>query len=164
MSDRIAVFHDGQLQQVAAPEDLYEHPANFFVAQFIGENNALRGIVEKIEGTHCRVWLDRGGDDAVTAIPVGVRAGDAATVAVRPENVIMAEATDPYPNSVTGTVEELIYLGDHLRVRFRVRGQSDFFAKVSKHQTKLRVRQGETIRLGWHTESARAFPITSQEH
>ncbi|MGE0007061.1 MAG: ABC transporter ATP-binding protein [Parvibaculaceae bacterium] len=164
MSDRIAVFHDGELQQVAAPEDLYERPANFFVAQFIGENNALAGVVEKVEGAHCRVRLDRGRGDAVTAIPVGVRAGDAVTVAIRPENVIMAEAAEPYSNSVTGRVEELIYLGDHLRVRFSVPGQSDFFAKVSKHQTELRVRQGETIRLGWNAESARAFPVTLQEH
>jgi putative spermidine/putrescine transport system ATP-binding protein len=43
MSDRIAVFNDGVVQQLAPPEDLYERPENSFVAQFIGENNTLQG-------------------------------------------------------------------------------------------------------------------------
>ena len=50
MSDRVAVFNDGVVQQLASPADLYERPENAFVAQFIGENNKLRGMVESVEG------------------------------------------------------------------------------------------------------------------
>ena len=50
MSDRIAVFNDGRIQQLAPPSDLYERPDNSFVAQFIGENNKLHGTVEEIAG------------------------------------------------------------------------------------------------------------------
>ena len=54
MSSRIAVFNDGVIQQLATPDVLYEKPENAFVAQFIGENNRLRGTVASVEGTLLR--------------------------------------------------------------------------------------------------------------
>src|SRR4026209_2004324 len=62
MSDRIAVFRDGVVQQLAAPDDIYERPANSFVAQFIGENNRLHGRIRAINGDLCHVELE-GGDE-----------------------------------------------------------------------------------------------------
>ena len=61
MSDRIAVFNDGIVQQIDKPNALYEHPVNSFVANFIGENNVLAGTVENIEQGYCRVALAAGG-------------------------------------------------------------------------------------------------------
>ena len=61
MSNRIAVFNDGVIQQLASPSVLYEEPENRFVAQFIGENNRLHGRVRSVEGQHCHVELDGGG-------------------------------------------------------------------------------------------------------
>src|SRR3546814_11989581 len=71
MSDRIAVFNDGRIQQLATPDDLYERPANSFVAQFIGENNTISGTVVAVnggsepkrdeEGTSGSVRVDLGG-------------------------------------------------------------------------------------------------------
>ena len=72
MSNRIAVFNDGKVQQLAAPPDLYERPENAFVAAFIGENNKLMGKVEAIDGDTCKVVLDNG--DKVTALKVNVGA------------------------------------------------------------------------------------------
>ena len=60
MSNRIAVFDDGVIQQLAPPSDLYERPENAFVAQFIGENNRLLGSVEAIDGEECQVKIDNG--------------------------------------------------------------------------------------------------------
>ena len=60
MSDRVAVFDDGRIQQLAPPDELYEQPQNSFVAQFIGENNTLKGVVSKINGDRCVVRLDSG--------------------------------------------------------------------------------------------------------
>ena len=57
MSDRIAVFNDGIVQQIDRPDALYEHPVNSFVAHFIGENNVLSGTVETVEKQYCRVAL-----------------------------------------------------------------------------------------------------------
>src|SRR5206468_4782145 len=58
MSDRIAVFNDGVIQQLATPTELYERPVNSFVAQFIGENNTLQGRVIGINGSGCTVEVD----------------------------------------------------------------------------------------------------------
>ena len=70
MSNRIAVFDDGVIQQLATPSDLYERPENAFVAQFIGENNRLMGSVRGIEGNHCQVELDNG--EQIQALKVNV--------------------------------------------------------------------------------------------
>jgi len=53
MSNRIAVFNDGKIQQISTPDVLYEKPDNSFVAQFIGENNQLKGKVKSINGNSC---------------------------------------------------------------------------------------------------------------
>ena len=68
MSDRIAVFNDGRIQQLASPAALYEEPENSFVAQFIGENNRLRGKVLSVEGGRAQVKLDGGPEVSALAI------------------------------------------------------------------------------------------------
>ena len=86
MSDRVAVFEDGRIQQLAPPDELYEQPQNSFVAQFIGENNTLEGVVKEIKGNTCIVQLDSG--DIIDAIPVNVSAvGERTKVSIRPERV-----------------------------------------------------------------------------
>ena len=70
MSNRIAVFDDGVIQQLSTPDILYEKPENSFVAQFIGENNRMTGTIKEINGNYCTVDLDGGGN--VTALKVNV--------------------------------------------------------------------------------------------
>ena len=69
MSNRIAVFNDGVVQQLAAPDVLYEQPENAFVAQFIGENNKLVGTITERDGGNVTVKLD-GGGEVVSALAV----------------------------------------------------------------------------------------------
>src|SRR3954466_15167204 len=84
MSDRVAVFNDGIIQQLARPDDLYERPQNSFVAQFIGENNRLRGKVVAMTGSGCEVEIEGGGK--VEAVPVKVAGvGAGTTMSPRPE-------------------------------------------------------------------------------
>ncbi len=71
MSNRIAVFNDGIIQQLAPPDDLYERPDNAFVAQFIGENNMINGKVKEIDGNAARVELDSGGEVLGLKVNVG---------------------------------------------------------------------------------------------
>ena len=93
MSNRIAVFHDGVIQQLATPEDLYERPQNAFVAQFVGENNRLAGKVARVNGRTCVVEVEGG---AVHALAVGVdRVGSRSVLSLRPERVLI----DPTPAS-----------------------------------------------------------------
>src|SRR5499433_3593764 len=86
MSDRIAVFNDGEIQQLATPDDLYEKPQNSFVAQFIGENNRLSGVVTEMNGSHCRVKIGEAGE--IKALPVSIsNVGAKTTLSLRPERV-----------------------------------------------------------------------------
>jgi len=88
MSDRVAVFNHGRIQQVAAPETLYEEPERVFVATFIGDNNLLHGRVLEIERDICTVDT---GNDVVSAFLVAPRqVGDAVTLTIRPERVALA--------------------------------------------------------------------------
>ena len=157
MSDRIAVFDDGIIQQLASPDDLYERPENAFVAQFIGENNQIHGRVKSIEndGT-CFVDLDAGGE--VKALAVNVNSvGDRTTLSLRPERVDINPDDGSLPNMFSAKVEELIYLGDHIRTRCSVCGTDEFIVKVpNAHGHKILV-EGNDVRLGWQIDDCRAL-------
>src|SRR6266850_466351 len=87
MSDRIAVFNDGIVQQIDKPNELYERPQNSFVAQFIGENNKLRGIVQDVDSNgSCVVRLTSGELVSASAVKVS-RKGDRTLLSLRPERV-----------------------------------------------------------------------------
>ncbi len=86
MSDRIAVFNDGAIQQLSTPADLYERPQNSFVAQFIGENNKVPGTIRAAQGEICQVELAEG--NVVEAVKVNMAAGETRTLlSIRPERV-----------------------------------------------------------------------------
>ncbi|MBV1789996.1 ABC transporter ATP-binding protein [Marinobacterium sp. D7] len=157
MSNRIAVFEDGIVQQLATPAQLYEEPENAFVAGFIGENNRLGGRITSVNGTSCSVELD-GGAGIVNALKVNVDGVNERTMlSIRPERVVIDPEDEHYPNRCEARVEELIYLGDHIRARMTVSGNSDFITKVPNTQRHTRLKEGEVIRIGWATEDCRAL-------
>jgi len=86
MSDRVAVFDDGRIQQLAPPDDLYERPTNAFVAQFIGENNKLLGTVREVSDGKATVELDNGLKVSALAINCGA-VGSRTMLSIRPERV-----------------------------------------------------------------------------
>ncbi len=156
MSDRIAVFDDGIIQQLASPAGLYERPENSFVAQFIGENNELQGTVTAIRGDVAEVTLSDG--TRVRALPVDVDGeGKPTLLSIRPERVILdPPEADDIP-TLKGKVEELIYLGDHIRCRISVAGNDEFIVKIPNDAEDKRLNAGETVLMGWHTADCRAL-------
>ncbi|MEM7565353.1 MAG: ABC transporter ATP-binding protein, partial [Pseudomonadota bacterium] len=129
MSNRIAVFDDGIIQQCAPPEVLYEQPINAFCANFIGENNRLLGNVVEDNGDTVTVEID-GDHGTVVANKVNVEGvGSRSTLSLRPERVTVNPEAGSLPNIFSGVAEELIYLGDHIRTRFTVCGHDDFIVK-----------------------------------
>ncbi|TBW59023.1 ABC transporter ATP-binding protein [Marinobacter halodurans] len=157
MSDRIAVFEDGIVQQLATPDQLYEKPENAFVAGFIGENNRLHGQLKSVEGDTCSVALE-GSDGIVKALKVNVDGvGGRTTLSIRPERVVLDPDSDQYPNRCQARVEELIYLGDHIRARMTVSGNSNFITKVPNTQRHTPLKRGEVVNIGWATEDCRAL-------
>ena len=157
MSDRVAVFNDGRIQQLAPPADLYERPDNSFVAQFIGENNKLAGTVEEISGDKCTVRLDDG--EIIDATPVNVtQKGQRTLVSIRPERVEFKPEMMPSGAHMIGaTVVEVIYMGDILRVVLRVAGSEDFVMKIRNTLGQTRLEPGQQIKVGWHPQDARAL-------
>ncbi len=155
MSNRIAVFNDGIIQQLASPDALYEAPENAFVAQFIGENNTLRGIIEKIDGELCDV---RVADRVFKSLAVNIGAqGDATTLSLRPERVQINPVSGSQPNQVSARVEELIYLGDHIRTRLTVCGHDDFIVKMPNSEDHARLSSGDDVSIGWSANDCRAL-------
>ena len=157
MSDRVAVFNDGVIQQLAPPDELYERPQNSFVAQFIGENNKLPGKVEEIAGGRATVRLDTG--ELIDATPVNVdRTGQRTLVSIRPERVeFKPEAIAEDAHTIEAEVLEFIYMGDFFRTRLRVAGSDDFVMKSRNTLGQTRLTPGTTVQIGWHPQDARAL-------
>ncbi len=157
MSDRVAVFDDGRIQQLAAPDTLYEAPQNSFVAQFIGENNTLSGRVTRIEGDLCEVTLDDG--EVIDAVAVNVsEVGERTLVSIRPERVEMnKERLAPDAHTLKAEVAEFIYMGDIYRTRLRVAGRDDFIVKTRNAPDQRRLKPGEQIEIGWRPQDCRAL-------
>ena len=156
MSNRIAVFNDGVVQQLASPNELYQEPRNAFVAQFIGENNALSGKVIAQDGEHCTVEAEGGHIVQAVAINVG-GIGSRTTVSLRPERVLINPPEGSVPNLFDGRVEELIFHGDHLRTRLSVCGHDDFIVKVPNSAGRIDIHTGDAVKVGWESADARAL-------
>jgi putative spermidine/putrescine transport system ATP-binding protein len=155
MSDRIAVFRQGRIEQLATPAQLYETPENSFVAQFIGESNRLLGKIVTLAPGECVVEV---GSETVRALPVRVEGPGVATqLSIRPESVKLAPDADRCPNVFEARVRELIYQGDHTRVRVSVCGHDDFVIKVGRGAEGPALRVDQTLRIGWTVEDCRAL-------
>lgn len=154
MSDRVAVFNDGVIQQLAPPDDLYERPDNSFVAQFIGENNKLTGKVVAEAGDAVSVELSDGAVCSAKRVNCGGM-GSQTTLSIRPERIQVGGADSP--NSTPAQVKELIYLGDHIRCRMSVHGNDEFIVKVPNAAGHAMLAKGDTTRITWATEDARAL-------
>jgi putative spermidine/putrescine transport system ATP-binding protein len=156
MSNRIAVFDDGVVQQLDAPEVLYEQPKNAFVAQFIGENNKLVGTVDGISDGVAQVTLDTGEKVAALAVNCdGV--GQKTQLSIRPERITIG--SDATKNLLSGTVVELIYLGDHIRCRMEIAGSDEFVVKVPNSHAHAALKVGEVTPVGWETDDCRALDV-----
>lgn len=159
MSDRVAVFEDGRIQQLDPPDTLYEQPKNSFVAQFIGENNTLMGKVEKIDKSKniAEVRLDDG--SIIDTIPVNVHeVGDRTLVSIRPERVeFNKDRLHPDAHTLKAEVLEFIYMGDIYRTRLRVAGNDDFIVKTRNAPDQPRLKPGEILDIGWRPQDCRAL-------
>jgi len=157
MSDRVAVFEDGRIQQLAPPDKLYEEPQNSFVAQFIGENNTLEGVVKEINNGVALVQLD--GGELIDCRPVNVsKPGERTRVSIRPERVEynkdrLAEGV----HTLKAEVLEFIYMGDIFRTRLRVAGNDEFIIKTRNAPDQVRLQPGQQIEIGWLPDDCHAL-------
>jgi putative spermidine/putrescine transport system ATP-binding protein len=154
MSDRVAIFESGAIDQIGTPDELYNKPATAFVAGFIGENNALDGVVERVDGDQCLVALPTG--LTTTAMSVGdIRAGAPVHLTIRPERIGLSGTSAPSDNRFQATVDGRIYQGDHQRLLARLASGQVLTVKIGPEATMA---AGEAIDLCWPTADCRAFP------
>ena len=155
MSDRIAVFNDGIIQQLAPPNELYEKPGNAFVAEFIGENNRLQGTIKETKGSSCLVTVE---DNLISATNVNEQAkGSIVTLSLRPERIILNPKVETDMNIFEAEVLELIYLGDHIRCRMNICKNDDFIVKIPNDHTSNSLNKGDVVTVGWQITDCRAL-------
>lgn len=118
MSDRVAVFNKGKIEQIGTPRQVYDEPATRFVAEFIGETNLIEGVVEALDGQEAKVRLPSG-SQIISAVAEGVSAGRPVLVSVRPERVDLSEARMEARNCIETEILDSVYQGDHLRVQLQ---------------------------------------------
>ena len=160
MSDRVAVFNDGRIQQLAPPDRLYEEPENSFVAQFIGENNTLEGVIKDINNGIAVVELDDG--ELIDCKPINVsKPGERTRVSIRPERVEYNKARlKEGAHTLKAEVLEFIYMGDIFRTRLRVAGNDEFIIKTRNAPDQDRLQPGQQIEIGWMPSDCRALDAT----
>jgi spermidine/putrescine transport system ATP-binding protein len=119
MSDRIAVMDHGHVLQVGTPAEIYENPANRFVADFIGETNFLEGQIRERRGSLAQVEVE---GLAIWA-PAGheVPSAGSATVAVRPEKILLGRQPVAARNAFEGVVDRATYVGKDSDYRVRLK-------------------------------------------
>src|SRR4030095_3204162 len=159
MSDRVAVFQHGRIQQIDDPQSLYERPANLFVASFIGENNRFKGRVVGSEvGGECVVELD-GGTEVRGRSASACRGQAPAPVPARPEHVDVVASPAPASgdNRLPARVAESIFLGGHVRVRLQT-AAGEVVANVPVHAVQGLPPEGAEAVAQWAAASTVVFP------
>jgi spermidine/putrescine transport system ATP-binding protein len=166
VSDRVAVFSEGEVLQVGSPTEIYERPADEFVANFIGETNYLRGTVVSVEQDYAMVAVAGMGALRVCQDkPCTV--GNAVSVTVRPEKIRIgreAPSAGARPlNVVRGSVEEIVYTGFQSRFYITIEGapQLKVFVPHSKQDNEQAVTYSDAVAVWWDADDA--FLVESVE-
>ncbi len=115
MSDRIAVFNNGRIEQIGTPAEIYDRPTTRFVAEFIGESNLVDGVIESVADGLATIALQTGGWRIVVPVGPAMRPAQPVIVSIRPERVQLGPAA-ANANAFRSTVVDSVYHGDHLRV------------------------------------------------
>jgi putative spermidine/putrescine transport system ATP-binding protein len=154
MSDRIAVMSDGRVRQVGTPSALYEYPESLFVADFVGDNNLLDGVVVSHNGQTSVVQVTGIGTVSCrkSAEPVGGRV----TLAVRPEHLTVGDFAPDW-NQIIGTVQDVVYTGSSTRYWIEAAGGYRCLLRVSNTVHAVRYVVGDRITLSFRPQDVIPF-------
>jgi spermidine/putrescine transport system ATP-binding protein len=159
MSDVVCVMNAGTIVQMASPQEVYDRPADLFVADFVGKTNIIAVAVESVGPDGCRARLGNGAVvEALLRQPV--QAGASASLAVRPEAIDMHRNGASSDKAIRGTVANRIFLGSSAEYAVKVAGIGDLLV-AADHQTTGQsdlFEPGEQVTLSWNPGSATVFP------
>jgi len=148
MSDRIAIYNEGVIEQLGTAEDLYERPATTFVADFVGDSTILSGQSLGDGTVAGDGWVAAGPERSV--VPAGRRA----SVVIRPEMVRLspAEDTKSAVNQMTGHVTDVVYLGSQVKYIVTGDGGDEVHAKIARSTQWSRFERGDRVNATWASE------------
>ena len=157
VSDRIAVLHQGRVEQIGTPIELYEAPKSSFVAAFIGDTNFFDGhVAEKISNEYSLLTLNNF-PNVLCFNDKQLNVGDSVHLSVRPEKLHISReqpASNPRHNQFPGVVEDVVYKGDHTNFWVRVEGHR--IAVIQQHSRFLLdehpIRWNDKIWIWWHAD------------
>lgn len=155
MSDRIAVMSSGELQQLGAPRDIYEHPHNMFVADFIGDTNLLEVSVDKIADGRAQCHIG-GGHELMCDAVDGVEVGANVHLSVRPERMVLSE-TATSAESLKGVVAQNIFIGTDITTMVDLDGGPKITIRTSNTErgNKRLIEPGSPAFVDMETGAAR---------
>jgi spermidine/putrescine ABC transporter ATP-binding subunit len=148
LSDRIAIMNAGNIVQLGAPLEVYEHPTNRFAAGFLGVANFLEGRVASVSGHDARIELKLGGEALAPA--AGFRQGDTALLAVRPEKIGVEPGSAVGVNRLAGKVVSAIFSGSSTTYRVQVGDQ--VIAVFQQNSAARRYEIDDKVTLHWSPE------------
>jgi len=165
MSDRVCIMEQGRIVQVGAPRQLYDEPANRYVADFVGKSNFFTGIVAEHANGTLAVRLGTGITLPARASPgtAALRPGASVSVSVRPERILATRRAAAMPDGAVahgdGQVLNRIFLGEHTEYLVRSAALGEFLVLLPR-QTELGEAPfeiGDTLTVGWRPEAALAL-------
>jgi spermidine/putrescine transport system ATP-binding protein len=143
MSDRLAVMRDGRIVQIGSPTQVYEEPADTYVADFLGVSNLMSvDVIARGTGGHCEVRL---GESVLSVEHGGMDAPDRAHAVIRPERVRIEAFGSSGPNRVPAMVERLVYLGSATQVFLRLAAGLDIQALLQNDGGQAQLAQGTPV-------------------
>jgi putative spermidine/putrescine transport system ATP-binding protein len=143
MSDRLAVFADGRLEQVGSPAEVYEHPRSAFVARFVGTSNVIdSALAERLRGS-------------------------SHPFTVRPEKIslISPDGTPGEEVRAVGTIRSAVYLGERTRYTVDLDGGGQLIAVEQNRAASegdARTQPGRPVRVAWHRQFDQLLPDDDQ--
>jgi putative spermidine/putrescine transport system ATP-binding protein len=151
MSDRIAVFNEGVVQQCDIPSVLYERPSNSFVADFIGENNHVIGTVTRRDDQTASIQLPSGTSITADATLNCPEVGQECALTIRPEKLYIASEEQSWENKISATFITQLYVGDSIRYFFELPDGNEVMVKVLNDHNAPQLAAGQQTDLTWQT-------------
>lgn len=160
MSDRMAVMKDGRCQQVGTPKEIYEDPANAFVARFIGPVNEIRGEITGEDSGLLSLQSQLG---TFKFKKNGHALEKEVSLVLRPEKMrLLRQRSTAQENLVEGQIQELCYLGSRTEYSVRLPGNTfKVFEQELERSKKKSLNIGDKVYLSWKTEDAIALQSSS---
>ena len=158
MSDRLAVMHQGRIAQLGTPEEVYNEPADAYVADFLGVSNLMDARVERAgngQGGSCELRM---GDFTLQARAGQLDATGAVKLAIRPERVHLRAHEAGGANCLPGMVERLVFLGSTTHVYVRLATGSALQALLRNDGGAVPYSQGTPVSVDLPADALRVLP------